>query len=120
MGLNDRDALVQGPSFGALFETLIVTDFLKRFHHSGEMPSLYYLRTQDDLEIDLVLELSQKLHCFEIKASATLTPSHAKSFRRLKSDLGELVQTQAIISRSDTPYPVAPGVTNVPWWRLTR
>ena len=120
MGLHDRGTLVGGPSFGALFETLVVTDFLKRFHHAGEMPSLYYLRTQDGLEVDLVLELSQKLHCFEIKSSATLSPSHAKSFRRLKSDLGNLIQTQAIISRSDAPHPVAPGVLNIPWWQIAR
>jgi predicted AAA+ superfamily ATPase len=118
MGLHDREALRYGPSFGALFETLIVAEFLKRFHHSGEMPALYYLRTQDGLEVDLVLELSQKLHCFEIKSSATLTPLHAKSFRRLKSDVGELIATQAIISCSNTTHPVAPGIPNIPWWHL--
>ena len=61
LGLHDKDSLLNSPTFGYLFETLVVTDILKRFLHGGEMPSMYYLRTRDGLEIDLVLELGQKL-----------------------------------------------------------
>lgn len=45
LGLHDREALLNSPNFGNLFETMIVTDFLKRFLHFGQMPSMYYLRT---------------------------------------------------------------------------
>jgi len=32
----------------------------RAFAHGGEMPSMYYLRTRDGLEIDLVIEVGQK------------------------------------------------------------
>ena len=60
LGLHDKDTLFNSPSFGHLFETMVVTDVLKRFLHGGEMPSMYYLRTRDGLEIDLVIEVGQK------------------------------------------------------------
>jgi len=100
LGLHDKEALLNSPSFGHLFETLIVTDTLKRFLHSGEMPSMYYLRTRDGLEIDLVLELGQKLHLFEIKSTMTVWPAHAASLRRIMSDPKFSVGTGAVISRA--------------------
>ena len=36
LGIHDQDTLFNSPSFGNLFETLIVTDVLKRFLHAGE------------------------------------------------------------------------------------
>src|SRR4030042_214849 len=83
LGLHDRETLITSPSFGNLFETMIVTDFLKRFLHFGQMPSVYYLRTRDGLEVDLVVELGQKLHLFEIKSSMTIFPRHASSLLRI-------------------------------------
>ena len=75
LGLHDRETLLSSPHFSALFETFIVTDCLKRYLHAGQMPSLYYLRTRDDLEVDLVLESGGKLHLFEVKSSCLLYTS---------------------------------------------
>ncbi|MBI3333312.1 MAG: ATP-binding protein [Candidatus Omnitrophica bacterium] len=101
LGLQDNEeTLKQSPSFGALFETMIVMDFLKRFLHSGQMPSLYYLKTRDGLEVDLLVEYGQRFHLFEIKSALTIFPKHASSLSRAMKDFGPSVQTAAIISRS--------------------
>lgn len=115
LGLHDRETLLNSPSFGNLFETLIVTDFLKRFLHCGQMPSLYYLRTRDGLEVDLVLESGQKLHLFEIKSAMTILPKHASSLLRVASDLSSAVKNSAIISTSSDNFPVAKNVYNYNW-----
>lgn len=115
MGLNDANSLFKSASFGALFETMIVIDFLKRFLHFGELPSLYYLRTRDDLEIDLVMELNQKLDIFEIKGTKTVVPKHAASLIRAKNDLKIQVQTAGVISASEKNFPLGRGVMNYGW-----
>jgi len=115
LGLADRDAVLNSPSFGALFETLIVTDVLKRFVHSGAMPSMYYLRTRDGLEIDLVIEIGQKIHLFEIKSAMTSWPKHADSLVRAKAQWKDRVLSAAVISRAPGDFPIRNGVSHFHW-----
>lgn len=115
LGLHDRETLLQSPSFGNLFETLIITDVFKRFLHFGQMPSMYYLRTRDGLEVDLVLEFGQKLHLFEVKSAMTIFPRHAASLMRITGDLKPSVKTSAIISASTENFQVKDGISNYNW-----
>lgn len=115
LGLNDRGTLINSPNFGNLFETMIVTDFLKRFLHFGQMPSMYYLRTRDGLEVDLVLELGQKLYLFEIKSAMTILPKHASSLSRIASELKSAVGTSAVISTSSDNFHLTRGIDNYSW-----
>ena len=115
LGLHDRETLMNSPHFGNLFETMVVIDFLKRFLHSGQMPSMYYLRTRDGLEIDLVLELGQKLHLFEIKSTMTMFPKHASPLFKIASDLGTLVRSASIISQSPDNLHVKNGIYSYNW-----
>ncbi len=85
LGIHTKETLVNSPHFGALFETMVVTDFWKRFLHYGESPTLYYIRTRDGLEVDLVLEINERLHLIEIKSTATVTPRHGSSLIRAMS-----------------------------------
>lgn len=120
LGLHDTNSILNSPYFSSLFETVIVTDFLKRFLHFGEMPSLYYIRTKDGLEVDLVLEVNQKLHLFEIKNAATITKRHAGSLILAKKDLGVRVGSASIISQALDNIPVAQGIYNRNWESLLR
>lgn len=115
LGIHDKETLFNSPSFGNLFETMIVIDVLKRFFHSGEMPSLYYLRTRDGLEVDLVLELGQKLHLFEIKGAMTLWPKHAESLGRIMNGLKSSILTAGIISRAQGGFLVKKGIYHHNW-----
>lgn len=115
LGLNDGDTLINSPNFGNLFETMIVTDFLKRFLHFGQMPSMYYLRTRDGLEVDLVLELGQKLHLFEIKSTMTVLPKHASSLSRIASELNSAIGTSAVVSASLDNFHLTGGICNYSW-----
>jgi len=115
LGLHHRDTLMNSPNFGNLFETVIITDFLKRFLHLGQMPSMYYLRTRDGLEVDLVIDLGQKLHLFEIKAAMTILPKHASSLVRITRQLGSVVKTSAIISAADENFHLTQGIYHYSW-----
>lgn len=116
LGIHDKTTLRASPHFGSLFETMVVTDTLKRFVHAGELPSLYYLRTRDGLEIDLILDLSGQLHLFEIKSSSTILPKHAAPLTRFAGTLPKATAaTAAIISASTKNYPVTSSVQNYGW-----
>jgi predicted AAA+ superfamily ATPase len=115
LGIHDRESLLNSPNFSNLFETMMVIDFLKRFLHFGQMPSMYYLRTQDGLEVDLVLELSQKLHLFEIKSAMTIFPRHAASLSKIARDLKPFVKNATIVSTSPDNFMVKENIYNYNW-----
>ena len=115
LGIHNYDTLINSPSFGALFETMVVNDVLKRFLNSGQMPALYYLRTRDGLEVDLVLEVGQKLCLFEIKSSMTVTLKHASSLVRATRELSDWVKAAGVISNSKDNYPLAGRIMNYGW-----
>lgn len=115
LGLNDPGSLANTPYFGNLFETMVVNDLLKRFLHFGEKPSMYYLRSMDGLEIDLIIEREGKLHLFEIKNAMTIYPKHAASLIKISRELGASVGTMAIISRSEENFAVKGDVLNCGW-----
>jgi hypothetical protein len=115
LGLHDRESLLHSPTIGNLFETLIITDVWKRALHAGEAPALYYLRTRDGLEIDLVIESRQKLHLFEIKSAMTLWPKHASSLLRMKNEIRDSFAAGAVISMSPKNFHLPQGIPNFNW-----
>ncbi|MBI4656227.1 MAG: ATP-binding protein [Elusimicrobia bacterium] len=115
LGINSEEALFSSPGYGALFETFVVMDFLKRFLHSGQKSSMYYLRTQDGLEVDLCVEKGHELHLFEIKSAMTITHRHASSLVRAMADLKGVVKSASLVSGSDDNFSLRPGVVNFSW-----
>ncbi|MBI4598884.1 ATP-binding protein, partial [Candidatus Uhrbacteria bacterium] len=73
LGIHEAETLYQSPYFGRIFETAIINDCRKRFLNFGDNPSLFYLKTHNGLEVDLVIEESQKVFLFELKSATTIT-----------------------------------------------
>jgi len=86
--LNDRDYLLNGPQSGALFENFVIQEVLKTFIFAGRIiPSLYFLRTRNGLEIDLLIEESiGRLHPVEIKLSQTPRKTMATPIERCRTE----------------------------------
>ena len=72
VGLQDESHALQGPMAGALFETACVAQFYKRFSAFADPCSLYYYRSTDGLEVDLLIETGETIHPIEIKLSSTI------------------------------------------------
>lgn len=115
LGIHDKQVLLNAPSFGNLFETMVVCDFLKRFLNFGLRPSMYYLRSRDGLEIDLVVDMAGRLHLFEIKSSATITDRHAVSLKRLADEFKSDVRSASIISCTPDDFRVTGHIMNYGW-----
>ena len=94
---------------------MVISDFLKRFFNFGQRPSMYYLRSRDGLEIDLVIELGGKIHLFEIKSAMNITPKHAVSLKRVMDELGSRVKTAGIISCSEDNFLISKNICNYNW-----
>ena len=59
-----------GSMGGSFFEGLIVTEAVKCFYNRGKYPDLYFWRSHDGLEVDLIIQIGNVLYPIEIKYSA--------------------------------------------------
>lgn len=57
---------------GGLFESMILSDFLKKRYHRGLPPNVYFWRDKLGNEVDCLLEEGARLTPIEIKSSATI------------------------------------------------
>lgn len=59
---------------GHIFESFIVSEYIKMRHHAGLVPNAYFWRDNTGHEIDLLLEEGERLKAVEIKSGETIHP----------------------------------------------
>ena len=64
-----------GPMGGALFETHVLAETLKRFLHRARQVQVYFWRTRDGQEVDFLVETGGKVFPVEVKLGA---PRHER------------------------------------------
>ena len=85
-GITTREALLHGPMAGALFENFVMQEAVKTFAHAGLHSPLSYYRTNNGLEVDLLVEHSPAwVTPIEIKLSKTPRPDMARGIERLRA-----------------------------------
>lgn len=114
LGLHTDDAVLHGPSLGALAESAVVAEWLKAARQLGEQVDYYYWRSSGGLEVDLVMERDGHIYGLEIKATATPTPRHADPLARWLDLAGEEA-SGAVACRIEKPVSLRPRVRAVPW-----
>jgi predicted AAA+ superfamily ATPase len=91
LGIRDRDQLARHPLRGAIFETWVVSEILKRRTARGELLSnwrgMSFYREQGGLEADLVVEEGGELTVVEMKSGATPSSDMLASARRVAERL---------------------------------
>lgn len=110
-GINTAEMLMNSYLSGAFIETYVVSEIIKSYIHNGKTPNIYYCRTSNKEEIDVVLEENGKVYPIEIKQTATPTLSMAKHFKLIdekKKGIG------AIICLSDKFIPMNKDVYIIP------
>ena len=57
--------------YGPIFENYIISEIMKRTVHRKEDAELYFLRTSNGTEVDLVIDRKNEVDFIEIKTSET-------------------------------------------------
>lgn len=84
-GIRDRRHLLNGPMAGPLFETYCIQETVKALFFQGVQPRLYYVRSHNGLEVDLLIERQAQLFPCEIKLTKTPRLAMADSIRRFRA-----------------------------------
>lgn len=81
IGIRDSVTLDTHVSRGALFETFVVSELIKRQYNQGQNADLYFWRDSAGNEIDLLLDTPQGLQAIEIKSGSTFASDWIKGFK---------------------------------------
>ena len=66
---------------GGIFESFIISEFIKYRYNQGLRPNSYYWRNKTGNEVDLILEKDNKLSPVEIKSGQTITSEYFKGLK---------------------------------------
>lgn len=113
------EAALAGAMGGALFEGLVVSEAVKVFTNAGRRPELYFWRSQDGLEVDLLVPTGDGLLPVEIKSTATPTARHAAVLDRFRRAAGDSAATEGLlVCRVRERRPLPGGHLALPWQEL--
>jgi len=114
LGIRDLEVLSVHPLRGALFETFIVSEFLKRRYNAGKPPDLYFWRDNNGLEADLLFEHGTAIQTVEIKSGHTLTSDYVRAGRRSSRFAGDEAAMPWLIYAGDETLERS-GVRAISW-----
>ena len=117
LGIHTSEVLLLHPMRGALFETLVVGEFIKHRYNQGQPSDLYFWRDGNGLEIDLLFETSGRLQPVEIKSGQTITTDYIKAGQKAGQIAGAESNAPWLIHGGDDHYERS-GVRVVPWHAL--
>ena len=119
LGIRFTDVLALHPLRGALFETLVVSEFLKTRLNAGEPSELYFWRDNNGLEADLLFEQDGQLQTVEIKSGRTITPDYIRAGLRSARFAGDEALPPWLIHAGDDSYRRS-GVQVMSWRELSK
>lgn len=117
-GWRNAESAAHGAMSGALFETYVVAEILKSHWHRGLEPHIYYFRTKEGLEVDIVLEESGRLYPVEAKLASRVKTSELRGLEGLKRT-GVPLGHGTVASVCREPYALSPQVSVLPVDQIT-
>ncbi|HEY4491738.1 MAG TPA: ATP-binding protein, partial [Acidobacteriota bacterium] len=118
-GISDIEQLSKGPMAGAIFETVVLMEIIKHETHHGRVPKVYFWRTADGAEVDIIYESNGSIIPIEVKLSATPNPAMTAGIAKFRQAYGGLaaVGNGYIVHPGDVALPMG-GVLALPVGRM--
>jgi predicted AAA+ superfamily ATPase len=119
MGFESWQGVARHPVAGALWETHVIMQAVRHFLAQGRIAPLWYWRTAQGEEVDLLVERDGRFIAVECKYLETTDTSNLKGIKSLVRSYGEESLIGAYIAtRTAHPYPLAANVQAVPGSRI--
>lgn len=116
----DAQSALAGALGGPLLEGWVVTEARKVFMSLGKKPELYFWRSHDGMEVDLLIPIKGELHPVEIKLTATPTSAHIEPLNRFISLAGsDAAKHGMLVCRTEKVRELPGGHVAMPWHGFT-
>jgi len=92
LGIQTPEQLATHSSRGALFETMVVAEYLRERWNRGAASNLYFWRDSSGNEVDLLLDEAGTLYPVEIKSGQTVAADMFKTLKKWQTISGSTVE----------------------------
>jgi predicted AAA+ superfamily ATPase len=105
VGLTDVGALLASPLGGALFETLAIGQVVRHYQVDRNRPPIWFWRTGDGEEVDLLVERGGRFTAVECKLAETPKEEALRAFHALERYYGKgCVERAIVVCRTTRPW----------------
>ena len=119
LGIREPGQLTFHAQRGALFENLVVSEFLKAKLNRGLSPDIYFWRDSGGLEVDILLEKGDALWPVEIKSGQTVASDFFASLKKWSNLSGRQDKPAWLVYGGDREMQNG-TVTIIPWRSLPK
>lgn len=114
LGIRDVEQVFVHPGRGGLFESYVVSEFLKADYNRGRDPGLFFWRDNVGTEIDLVREDGPSTRAFEMKSGKTFFPDFFSGLQTWRRYSGADPSSCSVIYAGDRSL-TWNGMSVFPW-----
>ncbi|MCY4200041.1 MAG: ATP-binding protein [Gammaproteobacteria bacterium] len=100
LGIRSPDQVSRDPLVGAIFENLVVGEFLKSQANKGHRPEMYFYRDSNHVEVGLLVPKAGGFDAVEIKSAATYRSNLLTGLNRIAS-IAPNVLSRTLVYRGD-------------------
>jgi len=116
----DGPSALSGSMGGALFQGFVVSEAFKAFSMKGRTGDLYFWRSHDGLELDLIVRMGNKLIPVEIKLTSTPSLKHVEPLNKFKKLVGNRVNSPGLlVCRVKKSIDLPSNNQAIPWHGFT-
>lgn len=115
MGFQDWEGVARSPVAGALWETHVIMQVVKHFVSQGKTVPLWFWRTSQGEEVDLLVEQGGQFIAIECKYAEHVDQASLKGMRALAKSHGpKSLIAGYVASRSPRSYPLSDQISTIP------
>lgn len=114
LGIQAVEQLATHSMRGALFETWVVSELLKKRYNRALPANVYFWRDRAGNEVDVLCEEGDRVSPIEIKSGQTITEDHLAGLRRWIELAGKIAVDPHLVYAGGSRY-VRSGVEILPW-----
>jgi hypothetical protein len=115
LGIRDPATLERHPLRGAIFETFVVSELTKAFENAGREAPLFFWKDATGHEIDVVVDLGDRLLPVEVKSGITVASDALDGLRWWTGLAGNRNKTGVLVHGGREAF-TQRGFTVLPWF----
>ena len=114
LGIHDPETLERHPLRGPIFESFVVSELVKAFENSGREAPLFFWRDRTGHEVDILIDLGDRLLPVEVKSGITVASDAVKGLRWWL-DLPANPNRRGVLVHGGVDSYETKGITVLPW-----
>ncbi len=97
LGIRNEKTLLESEFKGALFENMIITEYVKQNYHNNLYHDFYYWRDSNGHEVDLLVSNDTAYDAIEIKSTKTILPKQFAGLDFLANIGGDAIRRKILV-----------------------